>query len=133
MDTFLRISKKLKWILFTKRTKEIPKIIRNSSAYHLIFQKFMVGQSVSQPVSRSVGRSVRPSTSQSVSQSVRQAASQPASQPVSRSVKKSLLVQFFIFKTVRCVWVKWFCSNTLLLFCSAWDILSSENILYVNT
>ena len=128
MDTFLRISKKLKWILFTKRTKEIPKIIRNSSAYHLIFQKFMVGQSVSQPVSRSVGRSVRPSTSQSVSQSGRQ----PASQSVSRS-KKSLLVQFFIFKTVRCVWVKWFCSNTLLLFCSAWDNLSSENILYVNT
>ena len=132
MDTFLRISKKLKWILFTKRTKEIPKIIRNSSAYHLIFQKFMVGQSVSQPVSRSVGRSVRPSTSQSVSQSGRQPASQPASQSVSRS-KKSLLVQFFIFKTVRCVWVKWFCSNTLLLFCSAWDNLSSENILYVNT
>ena len=132
MDTFLRISKKLKWILFTKRTKEIPKIIRNSSAYHLIFQKFMVGQSVSQPVSRSVGRSVRPSTSQSVSQSGRQPASQPANQSVSRS-KKSLLVQFFIFKTVRCVWVKWFCSNTLLLFCSAWDILSSENILYVNT
>ena len=36
---------------------------------------------------------------------------------------------FFIFKVLRCVWVKGFCTKTWLFFYPAWDTFSSENIL----
>ena len=40
---------------------------------------------------------------------------------------------FFILKTVRCVWVKRFCTTNMLFFCPAWDNFHSENILYATT
>ena len=42
-------------------------------------------------------------------------------------------MQFFIFKTVRCVWVQKIDINALLFFCPAWDSFSSEKVLYVIT
>ena len=39
-----------------------------------------------------------------------------------------LFIQIFIFKTVGCVWVKIFYTNTLLFFCPTWDRIPSENV-----
>ena len=41
------------------------------------------------------------------------------------------LNSFLTFKTVRCVSVKRFYTNTQLFFGPAWDSFSSENILYL--